>query len=76
MCPHRIEHGLHIARRRGGNHYSVLFGQDDAKLSEGTVTAVAVAGHPELEAVALTPIRIRSIGVVDLPGGGVGYPIL
>ena len=37
---------------------SVLFRQDHTELSEGAVNSVAVPGHPELEAIALPPVRV------------------
>src|SRR5205823_8177875 len=41
---------------------------DDAELAEGAVAAVAVAGHPELQAVALAPVEVVLVRGVDLPG--------
>src|SRR6185369_14893997 len=40
-----------------------------AELPEGPVTAVAVAGHPELEPVALAPVGVGLVRGVDLPRG-------
>ncbi len=76
MLPDKIENLLHVAESSSNGDDSVLSRQDDAKLTEGAVTAVsAVATAPELEAIALLPIRISRGTVIDLEGGSLLDPV-
>src|SRR5579864_1423749 len=76
MPPHCIQHGLHIERRGSGDNDRVLVRQDDAKLAECTVTAVSVTRHPELKPVALAPIRLQLIRIINLLRCGFSHPAL
>ena len=67
--PHGVQHRLHRLGAGGHGDHRVLLGQDDAELPEGAIAAVAVPGHPELEAVALAPVGVvLLVRGVDLPG--------
>ena len=61
------------SRAGGGDDDGVVLGQHEAELPEGTVAAVSVPGHPELEAVAL-------VGSARSPGVGLrrvaSHPVL
>ena len=68
---------LHVlGLRRSIATHGVLLGQHQAELAVGAVAAVAVPRHPELEAVALPPVRVRLVGVGDVRAGGLGDPRL
>ncbi|VXB73774.1 hypothetical protein FRIGORI9N_410010 [Frigoribacterium sp. 9N] len=73
--PRRVEHGLHVERLAGQGEHDVVFGQHDGELSVGAVAAVAVAGHPELEPVALRPVGVRLARVRDVRARGLGDPL-
>jgi hypothetical protein len=64
--PQGVGDRLHAGGVGGGGDHRVLLGQDHAELPEGPVAAVAVPGHPELEAVALPPVGIGLGWVADL----------
>ena len=67
--PERVQHALHVGGvRRRGDH-GVVLGQDHAELPVRAVAAVAVPRHPELEAVALAPVRVRLVRVGHLAPG-------
>ncbi len=76
MGPHGVEHGLHVDRVGGGDDHRLLLGQDHAELPEGPVTSVSVPRHPELEAVALPPVRAGLARVADLLRRRLGHPCL
>jgi hypothetical protein len=76
VLPHRVEHDLHLIRARVHRDDGVVFGQDHHELAEGAVAAVAVAGHPELEAVALLPVDLLPTAVGRLERRGSGGPTL
>ena len=54
----------------------VLLGQHDHVLAVGAVAAVAVLRHPQLEAVALLPVRLLALRVGDLHRRRLGHPTL
>ena len=60
----------------GGGDHGVVLGEHHAELAERAVPAVAVPGHPELEAVALPPVRVRLVRVGHLAAGRLGDPVL
>ena len=64
--PDGIEDALHVRCVGGGRDDQVLVRQHDAELAVRPVAAVAVPGLPELEAVALPPVRIRFVRVGDV----------
>jgi hypothetical protein len=74
VLPHRVEHDLHLFRARVHRDDGVVFGQDHHELAKGAVAAVAVAGHPELEAVALLPVDLFPVAVGGLERRGGGDP--
>ena len=78
MGPYRVEDVLHVLGRGGGGDHRVLFGKHHAEPPVCAVAAVPVSGHPELEPVSLSPVRIwlvRSFRF-QLHPGGLGDPLL
>ena len=74
VLPHRVEDDLHRLGAREHRDHGVELGEHDHVLAEGTVAAVAVARHPQLEAVALLPVGLVTLGVGHLHRGGRGDP--
>src|SRR5690606_17721114 len=76
VLPGKAEDSLHVCALPCHRQNHVVLRKNDAELSERAVTAVAVARHPELEAIALLPIGrgiragrdVRSRCLID-PGG-------
>src|SRR5699024_5247214 len=77
VFPGEGEYSLHGCALTGHREDQVVLRKNDAELSERAVTAVAVACHPELEAVALLPVGcrirarryVRSRCLIDPRGG-------
>src|SRR5262249_42782094 len=71
LVPDQVEHRLHILHAAGDRDHGVLFGEDEAILSERAVAAVgAMAAAPELVAVALVPVVLGVAAVRSLPRRG------
>ena len=76
VLPHQVEHRLHVLGAGEHRHHRVVLGQHDHVLTERAVAAVAVLRHPQLEAVALLPIRLLALRVGDVHRRRVGDPPL
>ncbi len=76
MLPHRVEDTLHVFGAGEHGDHGVVFRQHDHVLAVGTITAVAVARHPELEPISLPPVLLLTLGVRRLDRGGSSDPTL
>src|SRR5205823_2412413 len=75
FVPDDVEFALHVVGVGGDGDDGILFGNDDAELAVGAVTAEGVvAAAPELEAVALVPIFGRVAAIRNLSGSGLFDP--
>ncbi len=74
MLPDQVQDLLHVLALRGHRDHRVLLGQHQAVLPVRPVSAVAVPGPPELEAVAVAPVRHGRVGGLDVHTAGLGHP--
>ena len=76
VLPHQIEHGLHLLGAGEHGDDGVLLRQHDHVLAVGAVAAISVLRHPQLESVALLPVRLLALRVGDLHRRRLGHPTL
>src|ERR1022692_3500080 len=71
FVPHEVQDALQVSSAAGDGHHRILFGHDDAKLSEGSVPAItSMTAAPELITVTLLPVARRVAAIGSLAGGG------